>query len=68
MAIAQLLVPIRAITSPSVGGATPSLVFFDKGTPHGIWHLRSVGETFAPKAIAGYDFGRERKQDARNKH
>mgnify|MGYP007026977872 FL=1 len=30
--------------------------------------VRSVGETFAPKAIAGYDFGRERKQDARNKH
>ena len=30
--------------------------------------VRSVEETFAPKAIAGYDFGRERKQDARNKH
>ena len=36
---------IGAITSPSVGGASPSLVFFDKSSPHGFCeNLRSVGE------------------------
>ena len=38
---------IGAITSPSVGGASPSLVFFDKSSPHGFCeNLRSVGEIF----------------------
>ena len=38
---------IGAITSPSVGGASPSLVFFDKSSPHGFCeNLRTVGEIF----------------------